>query len=204
MSKKENPVKEKIFQHALKRFNETGIEQVGMREIAAELGMHVGNLTYYFATKNDLMNEIARRLGEANVGLLDSDDRPGIRGFLLDMRDIFANQWHYRCVVVSLVHILRLNPEAAARYVQIQGDRRNGIRLRIQTLMDEGLIDPSLSPQTLDNMVEALSMTARFWVNDRLTSHPEWEDAQSFDHYLGIIRHVLVTHATSAGRQEVG
>jgi AcrR family transcriptional regulator len=191
MSKQANPIKEKIFQHALKRFNDSGIEQVGMRELASELDMHVGNLTYYFATKNDLLNEIARRLGEANAQLLGSEERPGIDGFLNDIRDIFINQWTYRCVVVSLVNILRQNPEAAARYVLTQAERRNGIRARILDLRTAGFLDPNLSDTTIAKVSESISMIGRFWVNDKLTSHPEWDLDRSMDHYIELIGYTL-------------
>ena len=57
---------EKIVQTALRMFNESGIEYVGMRELAGALKMRVGNLTYYFPTKDDLVNRISLDLAEEN------------------------------------------------------------------------------------------------------------------------------------------
>lgn len=43
--------KERIVSKALELFNEHGIEYVGLRELAAHLGIRVSNITYYFPTK---------------------------------------------------------------------------------------------------------------------------------------------------------
>jgi hypothetical protein len=44
---------ERIVQVALEMFNKTGVEYVGMRELAMALDMRIGNLTYYFPTKDE-------------------------------------------------------------------------------------------------------------------------------------------------------
>ena len=56
MSKSEITTEEKILAKALEMFNERGIEYVGMRELAATLNIRVSNITYYFPTKDDLVN----------------------------------------------------------------------------------------------------------------------------------------------------
>ena len=61
-----SPTEKKIVETALKMFNESGIEYVGMRELAAALDMRIGNLTYYFPTKDDLVNRISLDLAEEN------------------------------------------------------------------------------------------------------------------------------------------
>lgn len=44
-----------ILEGASRVFRERGLHATGMREIAAELDMHVGNLYYYFRNKQDLL-----------------------------------------------------------------------------------------------------------------------------------------------------
>ena len=52
--------KEKILSKALEMFNDRGIEYVGLRELAAILAMRVSNITYYFPTKDDLVNQLTK------------------------------------------------------------------------------------------------------------------------------------------------
>ena len=47
--------KRRILEAASRVFRQRGLHATGMREIAAELGMHVGNLYYYFRNKQDLL-----------------------------------------------------------------------------------------------------------------------------------------------------
>lgn len=58
--KKENreQIQKKICDCAAGLFQLYGYDQVSMRQIASEMGMAVGNLTYYFSKKEDLMREL--------------------------------------------------------------------------------------------------------------------------------------------------
>lgn len=47
--------KREILEAASRVFRRRGLHATGMREIAAELGMHVGNLYYYFDNKQELL-----------------------------------------------------------------------------------------------------------------------------------------------------
>ena len=47
--------KQRILEAAGRVFRRRGLHDAGMREIAAELGMHAGNLYYYFRNKAELL-----------------------------------------------------------------------------------------------------------------------------------------------------
>ena len=47
--------KREILEAAGRAFRRRGLHACGMREIAAELGMHAGNLYYYFKSKQELL-----------------------------------------------------------------------------------------------------------------------------------------------------
>lgn len=56
-------VKTDILETARKLFNEQGYNGVSMRDIAGALGISVGNLTYYFKRKEDLLEAVAPAAG---------------------------------------------------------------------------------------------------------------------------------------------
>lgn len=60
--------KRRILEAASRLFRHRGLHATGMRDIADELGMHVGNLYYYFRNKQDLL---AFCQDDALRGLLD-------------------------------------------------------------------------------------------------------------------------------------
>ena len=48
MSKGKPNTREKILARALELYNEHGVEYVGVRELAKDLNLKGGNITYYF------------------------------------------------------------------------------------------------------------------------------------------------------------
>ena len=69
--------KREILEAASRVFRRNGLHASGMREIAAELGMHAGNLYYYFANKQELLafcqEEALSRLSELTRDIEASD-----------------------------------------------------------------------------------------------------------------------------------
>src|SRR5215218_7861083 len=60
--------KREILDAASRVFRRRGLHATGMRDIAAELGMAVGNLYYYFKDKEELLAFVQE---DALAGLLD-------------------------------------------------------------------------------------------------------------------------------------
>ena len=69
-------MRERICDCAKRLFEREGYEQVSMRQIAAEAGIAVGNLTYYFSKKEDLLKERLNDIQETfseNIQLFEID-----------------------------------------------------------------------------------------------------------------------------------
>jgi len=68
-----------VLKCALRLFNERGVDRVSMRDVAAEAGISVGNLTYHFPRKKDLVTtlmaeDVQERLVQTpTTGLLQLD-----------------------------------------------------------------------------------------------------------------------------------
>ena len=125
MSKKGEKTEEIIVEKALALFNEKGIEYVGMRELAASLDMRVSNVTYYFPTKDDLVNRLSLDLNKLNAEIVVDDKALTIDTFLNMFRRVFNNHVRYRCILLSFVHIMEQNKKISERYKQTQIDRKN-------------------------------------------------------------------------------
>ncbi len=82
MSKQNMNTKDKILDKALEMFNERGIEYVGLRELAAVLGIRVGNISYYFPTKDDLVYQLSQDFTRSNSEIVVAQNAITIHGFL--------------------------------------------------------------------------------------------------------------------------
>lgn len=68
-----------ILAAASRVFRRRGLHATGMRDIAAELGMAVGNLYYYFKDKDDLLAFIQEEALAGLLALADDVDAKGLR-----------------------------------------------------------------------------------------------------------------------------
>lgn len=93
MKKHEVGLEARIVETALRLFNESGIEYVGMRELAAVLGIRIGNLNYYFPTKDDLVYRISLELAQQNSSTIVPVERITLPAFLI---------WFKRCSTIIL------------------------------------------------------------------------------------------------------
>ena len=111
--------KREILEAASRVFRRRGLHATGMRDIAAELEMHVGNLYYYFRSKEDLL---AFCQEDALAGLLDLAGHVRATGLRPDAR-------LHRLIVG---HVVRVNDETPGALAHLEvdaltGDRRQAV-----------------------------------------------------------------------------
>jgi AcrR family transcriptional regulator len=68
---KSEQTKQRLADVALRMFREIGFEKTTMRAIAAEAGVSVGNAYYYFASKDDLVQELYVRVQAEHAAKAD-------------------------------------------------------------------------------------------------------------------------------------
>ncbi len=192
---------EKILAKALEMFNERGIEYVGLRELAGILGIRVSNITYYFATKDDLVNRISLELSAANEAVLRAEREPGLHTFLDTMRIIFNNHMRYRCIALSLVHILDQNEVISERFKKTQLARRNFLTTSLSILADGGWV-AFPDPADRDALASMIALLARFWIPDsRFTVH-KLQPPEQIRYYLHLLVALFNPFLTSKGKKE--
>jgi AcrR family transcriptional regulator len=193
--------KEGILRQAQQLFNEEGIEYVGMRELAASLGVKVGNLTYYFPTKDDLVNELALELTLSNQLASKPPADMTMLGFLEMHERIFRNQWGYRCLFLSFVHLLRQHAAIRERYRQVERQRVAGVERNLRLLVTGKYLKPGVL-EALPVLAAAMAVIARFWISDAsVSSFPVAGDP--VPHYCGVMAGVLQPYVTAAGHREM-
>lgn len=147
--------KREILDAASRIFRRKGLQAAGMRDIAAELGMAVGNLYYYFKDKEELLAFVQE---ETLAGLLElaaqarqRDLRPDARLFLL---------------IVG--HVVRLNEESPGSLAHLEVEalgprwrrtvqaRRDAYERAFREVLEEGIAAGVFRPA--DPKVSALAI----------------------------------------------
>ena len=196
--------RERIFQRALEYFNENGIEYVGIRELARELGLSPGNVSYYFPTKEDLVIEIAKRLSAGNNELFQQvTEDISIGSFMRLFETAFTNHWNYRCMFTSFVHIMKHYPNMGERYRELQKKRRADLAHDLQELSRLGYLKKDLSTEVVGQLVMTIAYQARFWVQEAEVLMQEVPREKVIAHHVGLIAGLLHPYATAKGRTQL-
>lgn len=202
MSKEKIPTKEKIVAKALEMYNQYGIEYAGVRELAKELNMKGGNITYYFPTKNDLIRELTERLSESNGAIFSRQTEPGIYNFLDKHRRIYLNQYDYRALFVSLPLMLKQDDEFAARYAQRQLERKKMLYNELKALFMAGYFNTAKSAD-MDTILHAITTVNRFWISEATVDGFIDDRQAAVNTYLERLAGLLHIIATDKGREEI-
>jgi len=198
---KKTSTEEKIVRTALKLFNESGVEYVGMRELATALDMRIGNLTYYFPTKDDLVNRLSIDLAEENNKTIVPLEAVTMKGFFGMLESVFRNHVKYRCLMLSFVHIMERNHLIAKRYGKIQSRRNETWVNNVQALKRGRFITADTGE--IDFLVSTLSLIARFWISEAAISIKSFPEDQQIRHYIRMMARIFLPYATAKGKKEL-
>lgn len=200
MSKFKMTTEEKILAKALEMFNERGIEYVGMRELAAILNIRVSNITYYFPTKDDLVNQLSLELNKLNSAVVVANENMSMTAFLEMLHHVFHNHVKYRCLLLSFVHLMEQNKVIRLRYKKTQQDRNAVMRFNIIALVNSGYLKVS-NESDIEYLTSTLSLIIRFWISEAAVSHSRLSVEGQINHYLMMVVKLLEGFATAKGKR---
>jgi AcrR family transcriptional regulator len=147
--------KREILDAASRVFRRWGLQAAGMREIAAELGMAVGNLYYYFKNKEELLAFVQE---DALAGLLEIAARVRGTGLRADAKLFRLIEEHVvrlnEGTPGSLAHLeVEALGETLRREVQ---ERRDEYERAFRGILEEGIAAGVFRP--VDPKVSALAI----------------------------------------------
>jgi len=193
----------KILDKALEMFNERGIEYVGLRELASVLDMRVSNITYYFPTKDDLVYHLSTELSKKNAGVIVQKETLTMTGFFEMFQQVFHHHFEFRCLLLSVVHLMKQNKHMANEYKKTQKQRNDTIKSNLQALEKAGYIK-MVDEGDIEYLVSGISLVSRFWISEAAISYRDWSFGQQIGHYLFLIAKLLIPFSTAKGKREIG
>jgi AcrR family transcriptional regulator len=160
--------KERILDVAVELFNTKGFVSVTMRDLAKEIGMSLGNLTYHFKKKEELMEAIHERIiNERNVMLESVQMIPSIENIHRQMVPLLQLYERYRFLQQDILEVSRAYPHLAEI---MRGQFKNQIRY-IKAIIDYSVGSGNMSPEARMGQYQQLSETVwmiiTFWLAQR-------------------------------------
>jgi AcrR family transcriptional regulator len=200
VSENRQETRARILERARILFNAQGIDNVGVRDLARDLDMSPGNLSYHFTRKEELVRALLEALRDRNAARPTPDRVVSVEGLLIGFRAALLAQLEYRCLTESIVHVVRTWPELAGLYRETELRRRADLAAAVRRLVDLGALTPGMTEVELARLVATWTLVARFWLAERGISYPGADPTEAVGHYLALVAHSLVPYVPSSGR----
>ena len=194
--------KERIIQEAVRLFNERGVNQVGVRDIARALRISPGNLSYHFPKKEDLLVEILQRIKVENDRCYEAyfSGAPSSLRFLETLEQVFHNQYQYRGIYLAQEELRRLITHFFD-YRSVEQRRKEFLHSIFSGLQEAGDLREGEEP--LEFLVAFMSLLGRFWMQEAFLSREVRTEEETIRYYLNLVARQLSLLATSAGRRRL-
>lgn len=156
---------EKILEHAKKLFNEKGYSNVSLRNIAESAGTTIGNLTYHFPKKEDLISTIQLELysdfQSIQLENLDAHTllKELIRSFYLMDQNRDNNTFFYK-------HIVELSNESTTIAKNMESFRLKLYNFYLsffEKLQSEEMLRSDITPHQFQSLSYTISNMAYIW-----------------------------------------
>src|SRR5690606_3543141 len=118
-----------------------------------------------FPTKDDIVFEVARRLGEENNAVLERKENLTIVDFLATFAEIFKNHYKYRALFFSFPNLVKQNEAVRLQYRERQKIRQETILAQLSDLEKGGFITIP-GKKELDSIFNVITMVSRFWLSN--------------------------------------
>lgn len=194
-------MKEKIINTAIRVFNDYGLSAVPMKQIAEELGISPGNLSYHFKSKEILLHAIRDRIAQETKDFF----LPNIY-LTLHHLEVMVNKFHehtlnYSFIFQDFAHICRYYPAVAIQHEEINLVRIQLGRKLIDYYIDSGRMHPERDGVNYDYLLHTVWMLITFWPVQELTlTSPEYALVKR--DLISSMWNLFLPHLTKMGFEE--
>ncbi len=192
-----------VIDRAHELFNEHGLHAVGVRDLARDLGLSPGNVSYYFARKENLIEALMDEMrAENRENMAGLQKATSLVGLLTRYRQVFLTQYEYRFLARAIVDIIEEYPAIAERYAATERERTRDLAGLFGRMVG-GDLDSGTDARTISAIVATCTLTARFWLSEARLSFENVAPAKVVDHYLAVIANSLWAAATPDARKQI-
>ncbi|HLK12460.1 MAG TPA: TetR/AcrR family transcriptional regulator [Candidatus Binatia bacterium] len=185
-------------------FNERGVGAVGIREIARDLGLSPGNVSYHFPTKEALVGALFEQAHAENNALFETPAGP-LDFVAVDriVRAIMRRDLGHRWAMRDFVGLLVASPKLRALHRRMQRARDARVDHMIESLIDAGLLDPKTTARARPELRQQLFTQVFFWLPAAVVAAPGRDPAARLDAHARAVLALFAGCCTPAGRRQL-
>jgi len=197
--------KEKILDKALELFNSKGLDHVSTYEIARELGLRQGNLTYHFPTKGSLINRLGKRMIEEVDEVFFDFTTPdfSIKVFYESLEKTFWVNLKYKFLYTNFARILLDDDDLKQYYIDKLESRKILMHNLFTLLAKNGYLIGGEIIKYSDSLTYSTNMMTIFWVPESLVYWSNKSEKQWVTHHLSLIFLQFRPYLTKKGEENI-
>ncbi len=191
--------RDKIVKKAKQLFNKNGVGNVTVRNICNELNISLGNFTYYFPDKQQIIVELYRGM----IAALEEIDkkikvsRETISYLLEYHRQTFVIETDFRFFYLNTFEILNGNPAIREAYLQHVQNEKKRMKQLLNIYVKNGVLMNDMSEQLIDKIINLSLIIGSFWMIDaEVQFKSQWKEKQKLVHYLELCCSIIETYLT--------
>ena len=160
-------IKTKILDQAKKLFNDKGVSNVSIREIAREVGISHSNLIYHFKDKNELLNQLHQQILDAAVEINNeiSKEDNTLKSLFFSTVKGFKIIYDYRFFMIDFNSILLENKELHQQIKEIEVFRFKLYEERITKMIGEEIFRNEMYKNQYEDFIIQIRIFSDYWVS---------------------------------------
>ncbi len=196
-----NATKHKILIKSLDLFNDCGISNVSLRDIANKSGISVGNLQYHFKKREDIIEALYFQLVEKidSIYFIKTDDL--LQSFLNISVDIFTILYEYHFFLLDFITITRRNKKIKKHYSELSKRREIEFIKVVDVLIKNGLFREELLKNEYHSLFKRIEVISNFWFSSILIQ-ADVLSKESIEQYSLLISQSIYPYLTNEAKKQ--
>lgn len=194
--------KERIAEKAIFLFNKNGLVNVSIRDIANELNISPGNITYHFKNKVNIIDFIYDIIVEERI-LLASQLKliPSFSNINSSLEPLLALFEKYRFFYLDILEVTRAYPKLAEKHREHVRFQIEFIKQQIDYSVNNGNMIPPPREGYYDQLAHTVWVTLSFWMTQQFIRGYEDSD---FDNARRAMWDLVIPLLTEKGKSNFG
>ena len=193
--------KKKILDRAHLLFNEQGVSNVSLRQIAAEVGISHSNLIYHFKTKQEIIRHLHQRILDAaleeNQRLKNQESI--VEAFYESTLSGFRILYDYRFFMIDLNVIMREDKQMHAIFLEVEKVRSRMYEELIQKAIQEKIMRPEEYTGEYEQLIKHIRIFSDFWISSA-EIYDEGEPEKIITAYAQLLLALFFPYLTHRGQ----
>ncbi|ADR22988.1 TetR family transcriptional regulator [Marivirga tractuosa] len=191
--------KEKILQASLLLFNEKGMVNVSLRQIAQELNISQGNLNYHFKLKEDIVEALYFQLVEEMDNQMKSMELDNqLESLYKSSIKTMEKMYDYKFILIDFIHLMNENKKIKSHYAALMKFRNEQFQSVFRMLIEAEIFRPAEFEQEYERLYQRMNIIGDSWINVYAT----FDEDNSVEYYGDLLFEMIYPYLTDKGKRE--